>query len=703
MKKIIALFALLFSLNAIAFPWFFGSDEATLLPNKIGHSTTAAEIDFTGGDIDLNPAATQSVIVNGGLSVVSTSLASTPAPSMTTAQRDALTGVDGQQIYNSDLKKIEYYDGAAWSSIDTQGGGQHKNFLDATAELYVDTDIWTCGSAPIFDDPGVSASISRITTGLIDTSDTANWEFTQDAGPGDDYCRVQMAVDEGKYVTFKMNYTYDGADSDMEMEYKCDTSGVVFRGTLLEAATSSTTYTELIFIPIGCGDLIAGFSVAVGNVGKIFQFNRAVYSSNLTMTSGSIHVTEWEAYTPTIAGAGTVSGLVAEWRRIGDTMEVSGKFTIGTSAAVESQISLPNSEVISSAVSHTLRDVGKGNRKINSASSDITILSTSGDAFVNLSANLGAGGNDGLEADPGNEVFGGSTLFSFRFTVPIQDWDVIAVNNLHSGVGTENTFSAIINVGLAGSGTFQPDSQNKTFIQDVVRNSTGNYTITFVAGFFGGVTPAIAGLSNTDQDFDVTYANLTATSVDILGALSQTASAPRDIEFSVFFQRQLTNYKDPKWDIIVPETETCFLSHREADTVISGTLNSGSYQTAPLNNIESGDCNWLSLSSSVITLSSGSYIFEGTGMMYRTNGGTSRVYNTTDSLEIGKGGFGGTGGAAGENAYSFPQGFATFTKATDVELQTFVQTTRATNGWGNHDAVAGGDEIYSQLKITKVK
>lgn len=54
--------------------------------------------------------------------------------------------------------------------------------------------------------------------------------------------------------------------------------------------------------------------------------------------------TPWTAYTPTFsAGFGTTSGVSFFWRRVGDSVEVSGYFKCGTVAASVATITIPNS------------------------------------------------------------------------------------------------------------------------------------------------------------------------------------------------------------------------------------------------------------------------------------------------------------------------------------------------------------------------
>lgn len=51
-------------------------------------------------------------------------------------------------------------------------------------------------------------------------------------------------------------------------------------------------------------------------------------------------ITPWVAYTPTFTGFGTVSSVSFFSRRVGDTLEVEGKWTAGTTTGTEARISL---------------------------------------------------------------------------------------------------------------------------------------------------------------------------------------------------------------------------------------------------------------------------------------------------------------------------------------------------------------------------
>jgi hypothetical protein len=60
-----------------------------------------------------------------------------------------------------------------------------------------------------------------------------------------------------------------------------------------------------------------------------------------TQSVGAI-ITDWQSYTPTFTGFGTVSTSNFYWRRVGGSCEIRGRFIQGTTTAVEARVSLPN-------------------------------------------------------------------------------------------------------------------------------------------------------------------------------------------------------------------------------------------------------------------------------------------------------------------------------------------------------------------------
>jgi hypothetical protein len=76
-------------------------------------------------------------------------------------------------------------------------------------------------------------------------------------------------------------------------------------------------------------------------------------------TSPILSLSDWISYTPTYTGFGTVSVSNVFYRRVGDSIQIQGKFTPGTTTATEARISLPSGLTSDSAKIPAIRLVGK--------------------------------------------------------------------------------------------------------------------------------------------------------------------------------------------------------------------------------------------------------------------------------------------------------------------------------------------------------
>lgn len=135
-------------------------------------------------------------------------------------------------------------------------------------------------------------------------------------------------------------------------------------------------------------------------------------------------VGNWESYTPTFGGLGTPTSIQMYWRRVGDSMEIRGRFNTGTVTASEAQIGLPNSEVIDSAKLSSTLPVGRVSRDnaTNPGIKNFTALATGGDTFINIGiAHQDAAGSP-FTPQNGASLFGGTEAASIYARVPIQGW-----------------------------------------------------------------------------------------------------------------------------------------------------------------------------------------------------------------------------------------------------------------------------------------
>ena len=53
-------------------------------------------------------------------------------------------------------------------------------------------------------------------------------------------------------------------------------------------------------------------------------------------------ITDWQQYTPTFVALGTVTSIDMRWRRVGQNVEIEGRFTNGTTTGVAATVSLPS-------------------------------------------------------------------------------------------------------------------------------------------------------------------------------------------------------------------------------------------------------------------------------------------------------------------------------------------------------------------------
>lgn len=75
------------------------------------------------------------------------------------------------------------------------------------------------------------------------------------------------------------------------------------------------------------------------------EFQNA-YNDIRGVISRDVRITNWTSWTPTFTNFGTVTGISAWWRRVGDTIEVRGTAVAGTTTGSVGKMSLPNSYTI---------------------------------------------------------------------------------------------------------------------------------------------------------------------------------------------------------------------------------------------------------------------------------------------------------------------------------------------------------------------
>jgi hypothetical protein len=217
-------------------------------------------------------------------------------------------------------------------------------------------------------------------------------------------------------------------------------------GTLDFSGTSSNTFavyvydvTNSVWIqPAGCYGMTQGSGV--GEVTATFQtssnstqyrlaivcINACSGLTDLLFDSFSVGpqakvlgaaITDWQPYTPVITGFGTPSAVDAAWRQVGDTYQIKGNFTAGSSTAVEGRWSLPNSAVSKdSTIIPSTQICGSGATTVGGAF-DIVVLMQASVGYVTF----GRSESTAASAYPrnANTLINLGEAISFYASVPI--------------------------------------------------------------------------------------------------------------------------------------------------------------------------------------------------------------------------------------------------------------------------------------------
>lgn len=144
-----------------------------------------------------------------------------------------------------------------------------------------------------------------------------------------------------------------------------------------------------------------------------------VYStSEVDALIPAVPMTNWASWTATLQGFGTSPTQSCLWRRVGDSIEVMGVITAGTSpAASEAQINLPNSYTIDSTKVPSTRLAGTWCYGAASAGNGTVLAKTGAVGYFNLGLQNAL--LAGITPQNGNAIMSTGTVISFRATLPI--------------------------------------------------------------------------------------------------------------------------------------------------------------------------------------------------------------------------------------------------------------------------------------------
>lgn len=344
-------------------------------------------------------------------------------------------------------KWVTYADAAQTNPVDGTGGAPASTFAVSTNSTMrgVTNFLWT-HSAANRQGEGFSYDFS------IDPSDKG--KVLQ--------CSFEYLISSGTYSDNDMSvWIYDVTNATLiqPAPYLIKNSGIIEKFAIeFQTASNSTSY-RLIF-----------HTGSTSALAYTVKFDNFILGPEAKLYGSA--VTDWLAYTPTIVGFGTPSSVLFDYRRVGDTIQVRGRFTSGTNTAVPASISFPGG-LTSTASGIFISSEGQSTSATNTR---FNVASVSGSTGFSLYDNT-----TGV-AQLNGSSFSNSSILIFEADAKIQGWSSSQVFSSDADV---RVVAALIGGGTASYSANSPIIYSTVGLDTHGAYSTvsGQYTVK-VPGFY---------------------------------------------------------------------------------------------------------------------------------------------------------------------------------------------------------------------------
>ena len=220
-------------------------------------------------------------------------------------------------------------------------------------------------------------------------------------------------------------------------------------------------------------------------------------------------ITNWASYTPSnTQGLGTISSVDLQWRQVGDSIQIKGKFTTGTATSSEAQLSLPNSYAVKSGTSAQIAGFLS---KPASTTGTNSIIITGGDSFVNFSGGISGGAVNLLTPQGGTTILSSSTIYTIPvLTIPIEGLTGVQVFKVGFPGQEWTAFTPTLSwVSGVSANTAQYQCQNGSLSVTGKVTASGAVTAaSLTATLPSGFTIDTSTGEFTDQETDIGQANV---------------------------------------------------------------------------------------------------------------------------------------------------------------------------------------------------
>lgn len=601
------------------------------------------------------------------------------------------------------------------------GIGAWTTYADAAGQQPVDGT----GGSP-------NVTIARTTVSAEVLNGTASLKFSKDAvnrqGQGASLditvpnyikglpCKVKFSA-KGS-ANFDFGTAFDSADPSDITVYLYDVTNSRLIQPYPYTIDSNFGYEGTFQVPTDCATLRLILHVTTTNALAYDLFLddvQIVPAANETVAADS----DWQSYTPTFTGLGTVTGINMQYRKVGDSIELLGRFTAGTGTATEARMSLP-AGLISLSTLGVLIKVGSGSTtETPTAAYSLAVLCEPSVSYVTFGATSSVASEFSKRTGNSSTLSGQTIAVNAR--IPIQGWTSGQVTAASANLNAPVVFRAYKNGGTVNNAAIATwTGVNKDTVSGF-NSTTGIYTVKVPGDYSVGMVVGFTTTTNEGIQIHlngVSYAagSATGNGVNARETILPDLKVGDTISFvcngnKTFSSADTTTYaylSRVETSNRVYSTRVAYVKDVKANNTSGGSSTSGSYQTRTLNTLE-GDTSFISLASNQFTLQPGTYYIEAEAPFIAPDAGSCiskiKLRNITGATDviIGQTGYVGPVSGAGENDGNSTalMGEFSITSATVFEIQQRVSASRATSGYGG-PANFGDSEVYTQVKIEKV-
>lgn len=386
--------------------------------------------------------------------------------------------------WNETDSKIQFSnDGTNYANLGSgSGSGAGVNLATENGDFESGTNNWT--------NTGATFTVTTTAANVAYGDASGSW----DASAGSQLLTYDdVAVPNGmEGMLCHFSFVYKGGDANIAARV-IDGSDVVLATQTLSAETSFKTVSK---IPFVCPtDGTVAFELASSADAAIIYID-SVFFGLSSQQAGAV-VSAWESFTPSLTGISAATWNIAQYRRIGDSMEINMQGS-GVTSSAQVELTIPGSYT---AASNEIR----GTFYIDDTLGSFNMYRTSGGdiSFYGASAAVGSGTYP-LSSD----------TVSIWGIIPISEWSNSGtVNLINDSVVYANARARVegITTTALGTGVVDLDYKTEAFTSGITYDGTDEFTINADGKYFINAYLNLTTAAGTDVEL-IAYKN-TSTAV----------------------------------------------------------------------------------------------------------------------------------------------------------------------------------------------